>query len=233
MHFMNRSTRILALILSATFVTGLGATVGVQSKAAMSSARSWARPEPQQDSNARVVTARPLRDWLLRANELRASGLIDLNSEVEFTVEAKRNSDCRLGDAVIVQNSGDQRFLEVMRELLAALSDSGLLAHLGVRPDPEFANTPCVSIPLHFNFMNDSSQTVSSFEYPANTPEQAVQVARAYNLLIEAGRTMKRGHPDELVYNAIHATSEGNHVIVHFRMSRTNVDDILRSLLTR
>jgi len=233
MSFVNRMTHRLALILPATFVLAIAGTVWMQSTATVSSARSKAGAESLQDPNAPQVATQSLRDWLVKTNELRARGLINLNSDFEFTVDAKRNSDCRLSDVVVLQKSGDQRLMEVMRESVAALSDSGLLMYLGDRQDQEFANTPCVSIPLHFNFKSDSSEIVSSVEYPATTPERAVEISRAYKMLILSGRTVKRGHPDELIYNAMNATSEGNQIIVHFRMSRTNVDDILRGLQNR
>lgn len=218
------------LILPAAFVVALAASVCLQSFATVSSARSRLT-ESQQDPNARVVTAQPLRDWLLKTNQLRANGLINLNSDMELTVDVKRDSDCRLSSVVVVQKSGDQRFLEPISELVAALSDSGLLNFLGDRP--QFTDTPCVSIPMRFNFKNDPGEIISSVEYPASSQERAASIAKAYNVLIDTGRTVKRGHPDGLIYNAMNATSEGNQITVHFRMSRTNVEDILRSLLSR
>jgi hypothetical protein len=150
---------------------------------------------------------------------------------MEFTVDVKRDSDCRLSEVVVVQKSGDQRFLEPIRELVAALSNSGLLNFLGDRP--QFTDTPCVSIPIRFNFKNDPGEILSSVEYPASSQERAVNIAKAYNLLIDTGRTVKRGYPDELIYNAMNATSAGNQITLHFRMSRSHVEDILRSLLSR
>lgn len=232
MSFVNCMTHRLALILAAAFVIALTATVCVQS-ITTTSARSHARAESPQDPNARPVTTRPLKDWLLKTSELRARGLINLNSDFEFTVDARRNSDCGLSDVVVVQKSGDQRLFEVMRESVAALGASGLPVYLGDRQDQEVTNTPCVSLPLHFNVKNDFSELVSSVEYPATTPERAVLIAGAYNSLIIAGRTARRGFPDEIILNALNATSEGNRIIVHFRMSRSNVDEILRALQRR
>ena len=80
--------------------------------------------------NENEINTRPLKDWLARANALRDKGELDLNSEVEITIAAKLNPDCKLRDAVVLQKSGDARLTDVAKDMVSAIGDSGMLSFL-------------------------------------------------------------------------------------------------------
>jgi hypothetical protein len=120
---------------------------------------------------------------------------------------------------------------EVVGSLVASVGDTGLLTFIGDREQHEFSNTPCVQMPLGFNFSTDSSEIAASIEYPTTSAERAGMNARAFNLLITASSNARRGRTDELILNALTAASDGSQIIVRFRASRTAVDEIIRRLL--
>src|SRR6266536_698540 len=80
--------------------------------------------------NENEINTRPLKDWLARANALRDKGELDLTSEVEITIAAKLNTDCKLSDAKVIQKSGDTRLTEVAKDMVAAIGESGMLSFL-------------------------------------------------------------------------------------------------------
>lgn len=220
-------TRVI--LIGLVFVLALG--VSVQSKASGPPANAVIRLRQQQDPGTFRPTTLPLRDWLVRAIDLKSKGQVDLNSSSEFTVDGKLNTDCRLSDIVVSQKSGDRRLFDVVGSLVAAIGDSGLLTFVGDREQHEFSNTPCVQMPLRFNFSTDSSEIAASIEYPTASTEQATQLARGYDLLIKMGRDARHGRTEELILNAMSAASNGSQIIVRFRASRTAVDEIIRRLL--
>jgi hypothetical protein len=231
MPSLNRMARNFTLTLLTGIVFASVSSVSVQGKASWSMESSAVRVADQQDPDRVRPTPLPLINWLARANDLKSRGQVDLNSSAEFTVEAKLNTDCRLSDIVIVQKSGDPRLFDVVGSLVAAVGDTGLLTFVGDREQPEFSNTPCVQMPLRFNFSTDSSEIAASIEYPVTSAERAGMNAKGFNLLIMAGRTARRGSTDELILNAMTAASDGSQIIVRFRASRTAVDEIIRRLL--
>lgn len=231
MPSLNRMARNFTLVFLTGFVFAIASSVSVQSIALWPTKNSAVRIEQQQDLNRIRPTPLPLLNWLARANDAKLRGQVDLNSSSEFTVDAKLNSDCRLSDIVVVQKSGDRRLFDVVGSLVAAVGDSAMLMYVGDREQHDLTNTPCIQTPLRFNFSTDSSEIAASIEYPATSAERAGMNARAYNLLIMAGRTATRGRTDELILNAMTAASEGSQVIVRFRTSRTAVDEMIKRLL--
>ncbi len=231
MPSLNRMAHNFTFVFSTGVVFAMALSVSVQSKASWPTKNAAVRIEQQQDPNRVRPTPRPLLNWLARANDAKLRGQVDLNSSSEFAVDAKLNSDCRLSDIVVSQKSGDSRLFEVVGSLVASIGDTGLLTFVGDREQPEFSNTPCVQMPLRFNFSTDSSEIAASIEYPTTSAEQAGMNAKAFNLLIMADRNARRGRTDELILNAMTAASDGSQIIVRFRASRTAVDEIIRRLL--
>jgi hypothetical protein len=215
----------------AGLVFASASNVSVQSRVSWPPENPANRIKHQQGPETVHPTPRPLLNWLARANDLKLRGQVDLNSSSEFTVEAKLNSDCRLSDIVVAQKSGDRRLFDVVGSLVLAVGDTGLLALVGDREEHDFSPTPCVQMPLHFNFSTDSSEIAASIEYPTTSAEQATMMARGYNLLFTASRSARRGRTDELILNAMTAASNGSQISVRFHASPTAVDEIIRRLL--
>ena len=231
MPSQNLMARNLRLVFLTVHVFAIASSLSVQSKASWPTKNSTVRIQQQKDLDRVRPTPRPLLNWLARANDLKSRGQVDLDSSSEFAVDAKLNTDCRLSDIVVSQKSGDRRLFDVVASLVAAVGDTGLLAFVGDREQHEFSNTPCVQMPLRFNFSSDSSEIAASIEYPTTSAERAGMNAKAFNLLITAGRDARRGRTDELILNAMTAASNGSQIIVRFRASRTAVDEIIRHLL--
>ena len=219
----------LALVVLTGVGLALASAAGLQSKAALPSQDSTVRIQNQQ-SPAPEVTTVPLRKWLAKANDRNVAGQLDLNSRAEFTADLKLRSDCSVTDVVVKQKSGDPKLFEVAANLVTAIADSGLLSYVGDRGEAN-ANTRCVETPLHFGFSSDSSEVTANLEYPASSADRAHQIARGYSIMIDAGRTIKRGHPDELIYNALSSTTDGNQIILRFRTTRPAIDELIKRAL--
>lgn len=229
MHRISRTTLHLTLVVSTGVAFALASAAGVHSKVTLPAEDSAARIAQQQD-RASDFTTLPLRNWLAMANDLKLAGKLDLNSRAELTVEVKLNANCTLTGVIVNQKSGDPKLSEVARNLIAAIGDSGLLFYVGDRGQ-ESSNTRCVETPLRFGFSSDSSEVTASLEYPASSAYRANELARGYNVLIEVSRTLKRGFPSEQIYNALSSTADGNQIVLHFRMTRTAIEEMIKRAL--
>lgn len=182
--------------------------------------------------NENEINTRPLKDWLARANALRDKGQLDLSSEIEITIAANLDTDCKLSDPNVVQKTGDARLIDVAKDMVSAIGDSGMLSFLR---DPRKVTDPtkltCDAMPLQVTIKLDQSDIVAKVETQAETPERAVQMAKGYNTLLAVGEFAKRGHDEEILYRNTKVTSEGKQILVNFSMPRPTASEILKKQL--
>jgi len=178
------------------------------------------------------VNTRPLKDWLGRANLLRQKGDLDLSSRVDIKIEAKLTSQCKLQDAKIVQKSGDARLVDVAKDMVSAIGDSGMLSFLR---DPKKVQDPnelrCDEIPLTLSIKLDQNEIAAIVESQADSPARAAEMAKGYSGLLAIGQLLKRGRDEELLYKSTKVTAEGNQILVNFSMPRQTASEMLKKQL--
>jgi hypothetical protein len=178
------------------------------------------------------VNTRPLKDWLARANLLRQKGELDLTSRVDITIEANLTSQCRLQDAKVLQKSGDARLLDVAKDMVSAIGDSGMLSFLR---DPKKVQDPnelrCDEIPLTLTVRLDQNEIAAIVESQADSPSRAAEMAKGYSGLLAIGQLLKRGRDEELLYKNTKVTAEGSQILVNFSMPRQTAGEMLKKQL--
>lgn len=182
--------------------------------------------------NENDINTRPLKDWLARANALRDKGQLDLSSEIEITIAASLNTDCKLTNPSVIQKTGDSRLIDVAKDMVSAIGDSGMLSFLR---DPRKVTDPtklsCDEMPLQVTIKLDQNDIAAKVESQADSPERAVQMAKGYNTLLAVGEFAKRGHDEEVLYRNTKVTSEGKQILVNFSMPRPTASEMLKKQL--
>lgn len=182
--------------------------------------------------NENDINTRPLKDWLSRANALRDKGQLDLSSEIEITIAASLDTDCKLTNPNVIQKTGDSRLIDVAKDMVAAIGDSGMLSFLR---DPSKVKDPtkltCDAMPLQVTIKLDQNDIAAKVESQADSPERAVQMAKGYNTLLAVGEFAKRGHDEEILYRNTKVTSEGKQILVNFSMPRPTASEMLKKQL--
>jgi hypothetical protein len=178
------------------------------------------------------VNTRPLKDWLAHANALKEKGQLDLSKPIEITIAANLNSGCKLSNAVVVQKSGDARLLDVAKDMVSAISDSGMLSFLR---DPkkvqDTSKLECDEFPMTLTVKLDQNEIAAIVESQADTPARAAEMAQGYSGLLAVGQWLKRGRDEELLYKSTKVTSEGNQIFVNFSMPRQTASEMLKKQL--
>jgi hypothetical protein len=182
--------------------------------------------------NENEINTRPLKEWLARANTLRDKGQLDLSSAIEITIAADLNPDCKLTNPKVIQKTGDARLIDVTKDMVAAIGDSGMLSFLR---DPKKATDPtklrCDEMPLQLTIKLDEQEIVAKVESQADSPERAVQMAKGYNTLLTVGQIAKRGKDEEVLYRNTKVTAEGKQIVVNFSMPRETASEMLKKQL--
>lgn len=184
--------------------------------------------------NENEINTRPLKDWLARADAMRNKGELDLTAAVEITIAAKLSPECKLTDATVVQKTGDARLIDVAKEMVGAIGDSGMLSFLR---DPKKVKDPkvlnCDPMPLQLTIKLDQTEISAKVETEADSPERATQMASGYNGLLTFGQFARRGKDEEVLYRNTKVTSEDKKILVNFSMPRQTASEMLKKQLTK
>ena len=180
--------------------------------------------------NETEINTRPLKDWLARANALKEKGLLDLNAELEMTIDATLNSDCKLDDPKVVQKSGDHQMIDLAKDLAAAISDSRMLLFL---KDPEKVKQDqkslrCDPMSLRFGVKLDQTDFNATVQTEADSPDRANQLTRLYNWALAGGEIKKKGKDEEVIFKNTKVTAEGKQIVVRFKMPRQTAGEMLK-----
>ncbi len=175
------------------------------------------------------VNTRPLKDWLKRANDLKEKGQLDLSSSVEITIAANLSTECKLIDPKVIQKSGDVRLVDVAKDMVSAIGDSGMLSFLR---DPKKVSDVnelrCDEIPLEMTIKLDQNEIAAKVESQADSPARAEEMAKGYSGLLAIGQLLKRGRDEELLYKSTKVTSENKRILVNFSMPRQVASEMLK-----
>ena len=180
------------------------------------------------------INTRPLKDWLARADSMRNKGELDLTAAVEITIAAKLSPECKLIEANVVQKTGDARLMDVAKEMVGAIGDSGMLSFLR---DPKKVRDPkvlsCDPMPLQLTIKLDQTDISAMVETEADTPQRATEMASGYNGLLLVGQFARRGKDEEVLYRNTKVTSEDKKILVNFSMPRQTASEMLKKQLTK
>ena len=185
--------------------------------------------------NESEINTRPLKDWLARSEERRNKGELDLSSAIEITIAGKLNPECRLIDANVVQKTGDARLIEVAKEMVGAIGDSGMLSFLRDPKKIKDKVLTCDEMPLQLTIKLDQSEISAIVETEATSPQRASEMAGAYNYMLVVGQitAAAKSKDEEVLYRNTKVTSEEKKILVNFKMPRQTASEMLKKQLPK
>jgi hypothetical protein len=161
------------------------------------------------------INTRPFKDLLLAAKKKRDAKELNLDGQIELTVEADRADDGKLLNATVKDKRGDKTLESVALDFVSALSDSGVLDFLeGTKHIKLIAKVDDKTVDI------TASSVVESVD-------RARQMEKGFSLLIVGGRIAKRGKDEEVYYNHTQVTSNENEVSVKFSIPRKELSEML------
>ncbi len=161
------------------------------------------------------INTRPFKDLLAEAKKKKDRGELNLNGQIELTVEADRGDDGKLVNAVVKDKRGDKKLEAIALDFVAALSDSGVLDFL--------EGTKHIKLTAKVDEQN--VEVIASSE--VESEQRARQMEKGFSLLIVGGRIAKRGKDEEIYYNHTQVFSKDKEVSVKFSMSRAEIGALL------
>jgi len=152
---------------------------------------------------------------LVAAKKLKDEKKLNLDGQIELTVEADRDEQGKLTNAKVTDKRGDKTLESVALDFVAALSDSGVLDFL------EDVKHLRVSVKL------DQSNVEVEAATEVASEERARQLEKTYGWMIVLGRIAKKGKDEEVYYNHTQVSSNQKEVSVKFAMPRAEMSAML------
>lgn len=161
------------------------------------------------------INTRPFKDLLAEAKKRKDRGELNLDGQIELTVEADRSDDGKLLNAQVKDKRGDKKLEAIALNFVSALSDSGVLDFLEGTKHLKLT----VKIDDKTVEVNASSEVESE--------ERARTMERTFNGMIVLGRIAKRGKDEEIYYNHTEVNSNQKEVSVKFSIARSEISQML------
>jgi hypothetical protein len=167
------------------------------------------------------VNTAPFKAFLARSKKLKDDGKLDLSRPREVVVEADRNADGTVSNAVITgADSSDPNFRRVAQDFVRALNESRALHFLdGVSR-------------VRMNFALDSERFRLVSHADAPTEARATEMARGYRTLVNFARLMKRGGDEAVVLNNMKISASGKQLVMNLDTPREAMGNLLLKQIT-
>ncbi len=161
------------------------------------------------------INTRPFKDLLVSAKKMRDEKKLNLDGQIELTVEADREPDGKLKNAKVADKRGDKKLEAVALDFISALSDSGVLDFL------EGTKHLRVTVKIDDKTVEVTAAT------EVESADRARTMERTFSGMIVLGRIAKRGKDEEVYYNHTQVSSKDKEVSVTFSMPREEMGALL------
>ncbi len=221
-----RRTSQLVYVMLGVFVLGVlpltpdGLVFDVQAQKTDASATAANGGAAAKTKPVKVNTS-PFKAFIARSKKLKDDGKLDLSKPREITVEADRNEDGTVSNAVITgEAAADPNMKKVALDFVSTLNESRALNFLeGVSR-------------VRMNFALDSERFKVLSHAEAPTEARATEMARGYRTLVNVARLMKRGGDEAVVLNNMKISASGKQLLMNLDMPREQMGNILLRQIT-
>jgi hypothetical protein len=161
------------------------------------------------------INTRPFTDLLKAAKLKKDRKELNLDGQIELTVEADLAPDGKLVNARVTSGRGDKTLETTALDFVAALSDSGVLDFLqGLK-----------HLRVVVKLDQNNVEVVAASE--VESPDRARELEKTFAYMIALGRIIKRGKDEEVYYNHTQVSSLEKEVNVKFTMPRDEMGAML------
>src|SRR5215831_7114690 len=153
---------------------------------------SEAKPSPAvspEDKEAEINKA-PFRALATYATQLRDAKKLDFNKPFEISIETTLDSKGKLIKPTVARKSGDETLVDLGKELVSAMNDSGVLFYL------KKINEDNPGAKVVFTIKQDGADVAATVETEAKSPDSANKLSRAFGIMLMAGAASRKGHDE-------------------------------------
>ena len=168
------------------------------------------------------INKAPFKGLAMYASDLRNAKKLDFDKPFEISIESSLDSDGKLVNPVVTKKSEDETLVDLGKELVSAMNDSGVLFYLKeVSKDKPGAK-------VSFTIKQDGADVSATVETETSSPDSANRLARGFSGLMFAGVIARKGHDEAILLKNTKVSAEGNKLTFKLAMQHQEVVDIVQ-----
>ena len=168
------------------------------------------------------INKAPFKDLAKHATDLRDADKLDFNKSFEISIETTLDSNGKLVNPRVAKKSGDETLVDLGKELVSAMNDSGVLFYL------KKINDDKPGTKVIFTIKQDGADVSAIVDTEASSPDSANKLARGFGIMLLAGAASRKGHDEEILLKNTKVTTEGNKLIFKLSMAHEEVVKIVQ-----
>jgi hypothetical protein len=168
------------------------------------------------------INKAPFQALAMYASDLRDKKKLDFSKPFEISIETTLDSKGKLVNPTVVKKSGDEVLIDLGKELVSAMNDSGVLFYL------KKINEDKPGTKVTFTIKQDGNDVAATVETEASSPDSANKLSRGFDVMLIAGAASRKGHDEETLLKSTKVSAEGNKVVFKLSMEHKDVVDIVQ-----
>ena len=168
------------------------------------------------------INKAPFKGLAMYATDLKNAGKLDFNKAFDITIETNLDSKGKLVNPRVTEKSGDEFLLDLAKELVSAMNDSGVLFYLKKINDDK-PGTKVV-----FKIKQEGTDVSATVETEVSSPDSANKLARGFATMLLVGAASRKGHDEEILLANTKVDSDGNKVIFKLAMAHDEIVKIVQ-----
>jgi hypothetical protein len=168
------------------------------------------------------INKAPFQALAMYASDLRDAKKLDFSQPFEISIETTLDSKGKLVNPTVVRKSGDEVLIDLGKELVSAMNDSGVLFYL------KKINEDKPGTKVTFTIKQDGNDVAATVETEVSSPDSANKLSRGFGLMLIAGAASRKGHDEETLLKSTKVSADGNKVVFKLSMEHKDVVDIVQ-----
>src|SRR5205814_953003 len=158
------------------------------------------------------INKAPFKDLAAYATGLRDQGKLDFEKPFEIAIDTTLDKDGKLVNPTVVRKSGDETLVDLGKELVAAMNDSGVLFYL------KKINEDKPGTKVTFTIKQDGNEVVAIVESQTSSADSANKLSRGFGLMLLAGAASRKGHDEEILLKSTKVSADNDKVVFKLTM---------------
>lgn len=175
------------------------------------------------------INKKVFEDFGVKVSDKVASKEVDLKSAFTLVMEGTITADGKLDDkkSKFIKIDGDKEIINVAKDAIEAVGDSGILGYLKVRGIDK----------ITFKLIQDEKQIYAVISSDQKTPEKANTIASGINgllstlIIADANGWKKLDKDSKTLVNGAKITSEGKNFILNFAIPKSDAQEMINRKL--
>jgi hypothetical protein len=168
------------------------------------------------------INKAPFKALAMYATDLRDGGKLDFNKAFEISIETTLDKDGKLVKPTVTRKSGDETLVDLGKELVGAMNDSGVLFYL------KKINDDKPGTKVIFTIKQDGADVSATVETEVSSSDSANKLARGFAIMLLTGAASRKGHDEEILLANTKVNADGNKIVFKLSMPHEEVVKIVQ-----